>query len=150
MRDCAVSLAVSLATVFCWGLVGCGASSDRKSIEGTVTFDSQPVTKGSIAFLPLPGTASPTAGGDILDGQFAIPDERSVYAGKFRVEITASRPTGRKITHPLTGALIDETQQYLPEKFNRESELEVEVQANGTNRFDFSLASPQPARAHGN
>ena len=47
----------------------------------------------------------------------------------------------KKITHHLTGAVNDEYQQYLPAKYNSESELEMEVHVNGANHFEFALVS---------
>ncbi len=42
-------------------LAGCGPSSDRQALEGTVTFDAAPLADGSIMLRPLPGTRMPPA-----------------------------------------------------------------------------------------
>ena len=96
--------------------------------------------KGSINLVPLPGTASPTAGAEIADGKFSIPAEGGTFTGKFRVEITASRPSGKKIPNPMTGKMIDASVQFLPAKYNSQSELQAEI-TNGTNQLDFPLTS---------
>ena len=127
-------------SVFCCVLVGCG-KSDRQGIVGTVLIDGGPLEKGSINFFPLPGTESPTAGAAIENGDFQVPDEGGTFTGRFRVEITAKRPTGRKIPDPRTQQLIEEYEQFIPKRYNQESELNIEVSGTGENRFDFSLVS---------
>ena len=123
----------------CLVLGGCG-SSDRSSVTGTVTLDGQPLEKGSINLMPMPGTKSPTAGAQIVDGNFTVAAKGGTFAGKFRVEITASRPSGKKIPHPMTGEMIEATEQFLPAKYNKQSELQVEI-TEGTNQLEFPLTS---------
>ena len=119
-------------------VVGCGPSGDRRSLSGTVTLDGQPLAEGSIAFRPEYETDSPTGGGKIQDGKFAIKSDAGLHVGSFRVEITASRPTGQK-TYDEMGNEIDEWAQYLPERYNSQSELTAEVTDGGPNEFDFPL-----------
>jgi hypothetical protein len=121
-------------------IAGCGYSS-RASLEGTVTLDEQPLPSGSITFVPLVGTQSPTAGGEIVDGKFEVPAQGGTYSGKFRVEINASRANGEKVPHPGSGQLVDTYEQYLPPQYNSDSELEVEVHVGQLNRFEFALLS---------
>lgn len=124
-----------------WCLIaGCGESG-RASIEGVVTLDGRPLPSGSITFVPLEGTVSPTAGGEIVDGTFSIAAKGGTFAGKFRVEIAAKRPNGQKIAHPGFGELVDEYEQYLPSRYNTDSELQVEVKVGEPNRLEFSLLS---------
>ena len=122
-------------------LVGCGQTDDRRSLEGTVTLDGVPLAEGNIALRPLPGTGGPTAGGNITEGKFAISPEQGTFVGTFRVEITATRKTGRKVMDPILQTEIDETEQFIPVRFNRQSELTAEVTADGPNRFEFALNS---------
>ncbi len=126
-------------SVCCLILAGCD-SSDRSSVQGTVTLDGQPLEKGSINFMPLPGTKSPTAGAQIVDGKFSIPAKGGTFTGKFRVEITASRPSGKKIPSPMTGEMMDATEQYLPAKYNKQSELQADI-TDGANQLEFPLSS---------
>ena len=126
-------------------LAGCGQGSRRQSLEGTVTLDGQPLSEGSITFRPQQGTSGPTAGGKISEGCFSISPDAGTFAGTFRVEITASGKTGRKLKDHRTGELYDEIAQFLPARYNRQSELTADVQAAGPNRFEFTLSSqPKP------
>jgi len=133
----------------CAVLFGCDKSG-RQALDGTVTLDGEPLPQGSIVFFPQPGTRGPTAGDNIVDGRFSIAPAEGTMAGTFRVEITASRKTGRKVADPTVqmmnpdaeSALIDQTEQYIPARYNKQSELTAEVQEGRSNSFEFELTSP--------
>ncbi len=120
---------------------GCGNASSRQAIEGTVTLDGQPLEKGQVTFAPQMGTGGPTAGADIVGGKFAIPASSGPFAGKFRVEITASRLSGKKVADRFTGKPVDSYEQFIPHRYNRGSQLEADVKADAANRFEFALNS---------
>ena len=123
-------------------LASCGPQSDRSSLEGTVTLNGQPLAEGRIALRPLPGTRGPTAGGKITNGTFAILPEQGTLAGTFRVEITASRKTGKQTKDEMLGILVDDYERTIPDRYNRQSELTAEVTEDGPNHFEFTLSSP--------
>jgi hypothetical protein len=136
--------AIGLLTALglCLAMIGgCSRSTGRQAIEGTVTLDGTPLAEGSIVFLPQPGTKSPTCGGTVLQGHFSIAPAGGAACGTFRVEITAVRKTGKKVISPKDNQLVDEVQQYIPAKYNQQSELTVTVSEQGPNRFDFPLSS---------
>ena len=122
-------------------LLGCSRSAGRQSLDGTVTFDGAPLAEGSIVFLPQPGTKSPTCGGTISQGQFSITPAGGAACGAFRVEITAIHKTGKKVTDPKEGKLVDEIEQFIPARYNQQSDLTATVSEEGPNRFDFALKS---------
>ena len=134
----------------CAALCGCGQNGGRQALNGTVTLDEKPVAEGGIVFLPLPGTSGPTAGGTIAQGRFSIAPEGGTLAGTFRVEITATRKTGKKVPNRIMQAIdptaenawIDGYEQYIPTRYNRQSELTADVTETGPNRFEFALSSP--------
>lgn len=121
-------------------ICGCGGSSGRQSIEGTVTLDGKPLEKGQITFVPEADSGGPTAGAGIEDGKFAIPASRGAFIGKFRVKITASRLSSRKVLG-INGKLVDEYVQFLPRKYNSESQLTADMKADAKNHFEFTLNS---------
>jgi len=128
-----------LALGFCVPLAaGCDQATSRHGLQGTVTLDSEPLAKGSIAFVPLPGTKGPPAGGPIRDGSYSVGSDGGTFVGKFSVSIKASRKTGRK-EHDSMGNLVDQFEQYIPRRYNRDTELTAEVTVSGPNRFDFEL-----------
>ena len=74
-------------------------------------------------------------------GKFSIPAAGGTFAGKFRVEITASRPSGKKVADRFTGKLVDSYEQFIPRKYNTESQLTADVKAGAENRFEFAVNS---------
>ena len=121
-------------------LIGCGEPSGRQSLEGTVTLDGAPLVDGNIKFVPQLDTKGPVAGGKITEGQFSISTEGGTFAGEFRVEITATRKTGKKVKDYKMDKMIDDIEQFLPPQYNRQSELTADVTESGPNRFDFKLS----------
>jgi hypothetical protein len=122
-------------------LVGCTGSSGRQAIEGTVTLDGKPLEKGQITFVPQADTKGPTAGAEVTGGRFKIPAAGGAFAGKFRVEIAASRPGGPKVPDRMTGKLVDGYVQFIPARYNAESQLTADVKAGAVNHFAFEVKS---------
>jgi hypothetical protein len=137
LLPCAIVLLASL---------GCGHNA-RMSVEGTATLDGRPLEKGYIRFSPLPGTTGPTAGAEIVNGKFVVLSSGGPFAGDFTVQITAAGLTGRKVLDPRSNAMVDEYAQYLPARYNSQSELRAKVTAGGSNRFDFALTTEKTSSA---
>ena len=114
---------------------GCGSDSNRQGLRGTVTFDDQPVQNGVIRFIPASGTGGPSAGGEIDNGEFAIEPAKGVLCGSFRVEITASRKTGRKVRDRISGQTTEVFAQFLPPQYNVNSYLTRRSQERRTEPF---------------
>ena len=118
---------------------GC-SSSDRSAVKGSVKFEGDSVDQGGVAFLPLgggDGKEQVRATGQIENGAYAFDDYRGPNPGKYRVELTWNKKTGRKVPGE-GGVMKDETVQVVPAKYNTASELVVEVK-RGANTFDFDL-----------
>jgi hypothetical protein len=121
-------------------LAGCGGSP-RLAVTGTVTLDGVPLEEGYIQFRPLPGTPGPTAGAEIVNGRFSIAKEKGTFAGTFRVEITATRKTDQKVMDDFSGKLADVHEQFVPARYNSQTELTAQVTRQGPNRFEFPLSN---------
>ena len=108
------------------------------TVTGTVRLDNEPLTTGSIAWIPIEGTPGPGGGGGInSEGKYEI--NRSLRPGKYRVEIRSTRTLSRKVLNPTIPAdLIDEEVSVIPEQYNTRSSLIREVGA-GSNVLDFDL-----------
>lgn len=116
-------------------VAGCGGDGlTRGSVSGKVTFDGQPVAKGTIRFTPTGGTKGPMAMAEIADGQYAITMAAPVV-GKHTVQIEGIRDTAKKDE---LGRPIGE--QFIPAKYNEKTTLSVEI-AKGTNNHDFALTA---------
>lgn len=120
--------------------IGCG-DSRRQSIQGTVTVDGQPLPAGSIRFIPTKGVDGPSAGAEIVDGKFAVPKETGTFSGTFQVQVTARRPAQTLTRNPESGQMERGFEQYIPAKYNRQTELTAEVKPGEDNTFTFELST---------
>ena len=83
------------------------------------------------------------AASPIEAGQYEIPFAKGMLAGAYRVTIYGLWSTGRQLRarENLDGERLgsyEETVQYIPDKYNRQTELTVELAA-GENTEDFDL-----------
>ncbi len=133
-RVCSIVVCLVLAIL---PLAGCNKGKQYQALSGTVTVDGAPLKNGLINFFPVgEGTA---AGGQIKDGTFELGIESGPTPGNYRVEITGSRPTGKKEFDIDLKQEVDVEEQFLPPRYNLKSELTCEVVAGGENKFDFPL-----------
>lgn len=110
---------------------GCGKSAATKlDVSGTVKYDGQDVEDGYITFVPADTSVGPEAG-PIKDGKYTA----KVVAGKNTVKIQATRVVpGKK--GPMGEDYVG---QYIPEKYNEQSELDAEVGVGKTvHNFDLT------------
>jgi hypothetical protein len=122
--------------ILCLTLVGVGCSGDgRRPVSGSVTVDGDPLEDGIIRFEPLAGTPGSGSGTAIVSGRYALPAEKGLFPGKFRVRIESHQLTGKMYNDVIRGR----QPEILPVKFAEEGPREVEVEAGGTAMFDFSL-----------
>src|SRR5690606_25779725 len=107
---------------------GCGSSDGRRLIQGSVTCDGQPLAQGQIVFEPR-GTGRMSVA-QIDAGRYRLPDGFGLAEGEYVVRITSDRPTGRKIqpaAYSQDQAPAEVYEQFLPPKYNRDSELDIEL-----------------------
>lgn len=122
-------------------VAGCGGSGiERVEVSGTITLDGKPVESGSVLLIPLQD--GPTAGRAFTGGKFHIAQSDGPSPGPYRVEITAFRGTGEMIPDgDFPDKLEERQEQYIPARYNDQSELEVQVSAEGENHWEFKLES---------
>jgi hypothetical protein len=127
-------LALALAA-----FVGCSDGPQRIPVKGTVSLDGKPLATGALLMTPL--KKGPVAGCDIKDGRFEMPTERGPGPGEYRVEITAYRPTGKKVYDSDLNASTETLEPIVPARYNTASELTATVSAETENEFKFDLKS---------
>jgi hypothetical protein len=72
---------------------------------------------------------------------------RKARAGEYRVEITASRLSDRADSMSLDGMTMAYSMiQYLPARYNAESELVATVRSSGKNVYTFELTTESEQR----
>ena len=134
-------LAVGMLLVCC--AIGCGSPGAPCSLSGQVTFDGKPIEDGNIRLDPIDGTPGPGGAAKIIDGEYAIPRNKGMLAGKHRVLISATRATGVMIRVETLGdgpSQREKIEQYIPDRYNANSELVLEL-VPGENAKEFDLHS---------
>ena len=130
--------------------IGCSDSSPgRFAISGKVLLNNQLLKDGIVMFEPLDGQDT---GGNamLIDGQYAIPREAGLKAGKYRVRVTAG--DGKTAVNPVNpdeppgpsgGSNVGGTniisKELVPASWNTQSKQEVTVKPDGPNVFDFEI-----------
>lgn len=151
----------ALASLLVFVVVGAGAVTwcnsaasshgpRRAAVKGFVTFDGAPVENGVILLKPAAGTQGPAAGAELSGGAFSIAAAAGPVVGRYRVEIKATRKTGRTkkaLIRVADRKEVEELEQFIPAPYNIDSELEIEIKA-GRNEVTLELKSPaQPGAA---
>lgn len=120
------------------GLFGCGDKSQvrRAAVEGSVTFDNEPVEQGVILFVPDVGVVGPPVQVMITKGKYTAPAATGPTVGRNSVQITANRKTGKE--RLVQGVQAEEVVQFIPDKYNTETTLQATI-VPGENSIDFDL-----------
>ncbi len=115
-----------------------GAYTDQRfPVKGEVTVNGKPLESGSISFIATQEGQRP-AGGPITNGKYDVPENLGPNAGKYRVEIRWTKPTGKKVKDSDTGEMIDVIAEGLPPRYHSQSILTATIEAGKTD-FPFEL-----------
>jgi len=139
---------VSLGVALLVTAAGCGQAPYQVApVSGRVTLNGQPLVGAHIHFAPI-GTLErnpgPTSQGlTDADGRFTLrldnPPEPGAVVGRSRVFVTAG---GAAPAGPQPDGGAKRSREMLPARYNRETVLEFDVPAGGTDRADFALTAP--------
>jgi hypothetical protein len=122
------------ATAICGGCRQEGP--DVAPVSGMVTLDGEPLEGATVLFQPASGR--PSRGTTDNRGHYELSytqDRAGAVVGPHTVHIT----TAETITQD--DGTMTATPERVPERYNRSSELTVEVPAGGTDSADFQLES---------
>lgn len=111
------------------GLTGCGGDG-KVPVAGKITWNNEPIAKGHIAFMPVNPAQTPDATA-IVGGNFSL----RALPGEKRVEVFADRPVGA----PDPVMRLQRYEQYIPTRYNEQSELKVTINSSGENVLTLSL-----------
>lgn len=125
-----VVLRILVVAFLCIGCVGCG--NGLMKIGGKVTYNGTPVQDGEIRFLPATGKG-PSAAAMIIDGKYSV----ETTPGEKKVKIFGNKVVGQRNI----GVVVDIKEQFLPAKFNDQTELTCEI-TSGNSVQDFELTEP--------
>ena len=128
-----------LLAIVCCQLLGCndGDGLSRAVVSGSVTFQNQLVRDGQIRFVPQGHTQGPLTIEPIKNGQYRCARLGGVPVGMHRVEILAFHPDDPEPKGPGERP----RRQLIPPRYNRESQLTVNISSNdGPVVQDFKLS----------
>jgi len=140
------SMQVAMAILLC-SLASCQNQNDPVGVSGRVTLNGKPLPSGIILLESVDTTRGQNRQCPIEEGVFCLPDTEGILPGtEFRVVILAFRKTGRRLPYANPDGTWDETEQYLPAKYNTETTLKVTAApGTATNEYTFDLQS-RPGR----
>ncbi|HUT93843.1 MAG TPA: hypothetical protein VMY37_30550 [Thermoguttaceae bacterium] len=104
-------------------------------LSGTITCNKRPLPRGTIRVVPNGDRPMPIARVHVVDGRYSFAE---LSIGSYRVEVTAFRVIGGAETEEGEVESL-EAEQYLPERYNEQSELRVTV-GRGENDYDMDLS----------
>jgi hypothetical protein len=129
-------LAIAPAIMVCSGCGGWGDGPERVVVSGKATYRGKPIAQGLIYFVPKSGNAAPTSIAKIEDGRYVGDQKGGIPVGTHHVKVMAYE----KDAEVEFGSLVPE--QYLPERYNRKSELEITITSeNSPMTYDLDLDS---------
>ncbi len=128
---------LSLLWVVCALLAGCGDKMAR--VEGTVTFNGEPVSRGQISLEPTDGKGS-IYGANLEDGKFVI---EGVLPGEKIVRISAAYT--KSIQKDADGSEIEICDDLLPAEYAQNSKERLNVEAPLTKK-DYAITGPDPRK----
>ena len=113
----------------------------RQPVAGLVLLDGRPLPRGSILFFaghhPVFGTAV-AAGTLIQNGRFSIPGDKGLVPGRYRIAISEIGPHHDHLA-PLNPEFVAD--EAIPNRFNIQTELEVEVKEGGIKQLKIEVDS---------
>ncbi len=133
---------------------GCGGGMRRAAVKGKVTVNGAPLPEGTISFVGLDKHAGPSAGAAIAKGEYAIAAAQGPVEGNYQVQIQAFRGTGKKTWDGMGDEhapaskkrMVEQTEPYIPTRYNDRSELRAKIEYGKVNVHDFDLQLDKKGR----
>ncbi|MFI5460695.1 MAG: hypothetical protein ACHRXM_35220 [Isosphaerales bacterium] len=140
--SCATLAALGLAAPGCSGKVD---ELPREAVPGTVRLDGRPLASGTIVFLPSGEQKSKhtVSSSDVIEnGRFLIPRAKGLVPTKYRIAIYGGKKH-EGLPNPDIGPeqAPPPAKDFIPEKYNVETELEVEIKPGGIRELKIELVS---------
>jgi len=130
---------LSVLTAFAL-LAAAGCGSGRVPLTGEVAIDGQPIDEGTITFVSSDKSADTAkSSAKIEGGKYKFDKETGPLPGKYKVEFTWLKKTGRKVPTG-DGEMREDKVNVLPPQFNSASTHTAEV-TSGSTKLDFALTS---------
>lgn len=130
-------------------LFGCSSNktSGRVSVSGSVSLKGVPLSEGVIQFEPLE-KQNTSAAVPLVGGNFTISAANGLQPGMYLVRVSTSEEESKPLNPdaPLTpsgenlpGSKAEAKKPGIPPEWGAKSKQQVEVKAEGSNKFDFDI-----------
>lgn len=128
-------------------IVGCSSknmTSGRVPVSGSVSIKGEPLSEGLIQFEPLE-KQNTSASVVLIGGNFSISSTNGLQPGMYLVRITAGdaeedKPVpGKALTSSGDKKPGSKKKPAVPPEWGEKSKQQVEVKAEGLNKFDFEI-----------
>lgn len=130
---CAALLITILALV-----AGCSSEPSRVPLTGSVQYGGKPVPTGVVRLIAK-DEKGVNSNASIKDGKYEFTAKDGPQVGKYQVQITWPKKTGRKINETEDQEYVqEEVIEQIPSKYNIKSELTLDV-TPAMKSFDFDL-----------
>ncbi len=129
---------VGLGLIALAGIMGCGPGGPEIArVQGTITMDGKPLPAAVVMFVPERGRPSACETDDSGNYVLEFTEGRmGAIPGKNRVEINTAR-----LAYEKDGKQYPAVKESVPAKYNRNTELEFNVEPKKTNIANFDLKS---------
>jgi hypothetical protein len=127
--------------------LGCARDvSNRAVVKGTIMIDGAPLPTGSIDFIPMDKRGQP-GGAAIEKGHYEISADKGLFAGDYKVQVQAQRPTGKKVWDGMGDErapaskknYVNVMESYIPAKYNNQSTLTATIEVDKVNECNFDI-----------
>lgn len=110
-------------------------------LHGSVRLDGRPLTKGMIQFFPVESDHNRGGGGEIINGDYVIPDQFGLPRGKYQVYVSSLRGAelAQVVEARLNGEEPSELKEEVPERYNAKSEIYIDLTKGNLLEVDFDL-----------
>ncbi len=129
---------VLLCSFMATAMIGCGPGGPEIArVQGTVTMDGKPLPAAVIMFVPQKGR--PSASETDANGKYTLEfsaGRKGAIPGINRVEINTAR-----LAYEKDGKQYPAVKESVPAQYNRNTELEFNVEPGKTNIANFDLKS---------
>ena len=119
-------------------MIGCGPSGPEIArVQGTITMDGKPLPAAVVMFVPEHGRPSACETDD--NGKYVLEfsaGRKGAIPGKNRVEVNTAR-----LAYEKDGKQMPAVKESVPVRYNRDTELEFNVEPGKTNIANFDLKS---------
>ncbi len=117
---------------------GCQRGNGLQEVSGNVSFDGEPLERGSIEFIRDGKPPQPAGGAMIRSGGYSLPRAHGLAPGRYKVLISSPDLSAVPQVETME-AYKPPNRERIPAAFNSESVQFVEIHSDAVNRFDFRI-----------